>query len=158
MAVSSTGYDSFEDDFPQAGQFLDKLRKQLKRVNTELDQNVTLHTNSKKGVMYIRGTEPFEAYMWALHDYLNKIPGVVRVEFKLPLLSLECVQFQFASPDNEVSPITDQQLQQCVQGRVQQSIFHDVEVSPIIDQQLQQCVQGGVQQSIFHDDALKNKI
>jgi len=153
MAVSSTGYDSFEPDFPQAGQFLDKLRKQLKRVNTELDQNVTLHTNSKKGVMYIRGTTPFEAYLWALHDYLNKIPGVVRVEFKLPLLSLECVQFQFASPDNEVSPITDQQLQQCVQGRVQQSIFDDDEVSPIIDQQLQQCVQGGVQQSIFDDDA-----
>ena len=124
MAVSSTGYDSFEDDFPQAAQFLDKLRKQLKRVNTELDQNVTLHTNSKKGVMYIRGTTTFEAYLWALYDYLNKIPDVVKVEFKLPLLSLECIQFQFASPDIEVSPITDQQLEECVQGRVKQPVFH----------------------------------
>lgn len=123
MVTFDNNFDSFEDDFPQAGRFLEKLRRQFKRVNVKLDEAVTLHTNSKKGVMYIRGTTMTEAYMWALYDYLEKIQDVFRVEFKLPMFGLECIQFQFVSPDNEVQILGDDKLRECVQNRIQDTIY-----------------------------------
>jgi len=147
MVTFDNNFDSFEDDFPQAGRFLEKLRRQLKRVNVKLDEAVTLHTNSKKGVMYIRGTTMTEAYMWALYDYLQEIKDVFRVEFKLPMFGLECIQFQFVSPDNEVQILGDDKLRECVQNRIQDSLFN------LGDDKLRECVQNRIQHSLFQEDS-----
>ena len=46
-------YDKLDEDFPQANCFLTLLRDQVRRVDIELHQAVTFHTNIRKGVMYI---------------------------------------------------------------------------------------------------------
>ena len=63
--------------------------------------------------------------MWALYDYIQKIQDVFRVEFKLPMFGLECIQFQFVSPDNEVQILGDDKLRECVQNRIQDSLYQE---------------------------------
>ena len=119
MATSNSIIKTKDEEFPQATNFLNKLKKQTKRVNTQLNKSVSFDTNLKKGVMYIRGTTQYEIYMWILYDYINRIPDICMVEFKQPLLGLECIQFQFVSSDIEVQILDDQQLQECVDNRLQ---------------------------------------
>ena len=119
MATSNSIIKTKDEEFPQATNFLNKLKKQTKRVNTQLNKSVSFDTNLKKGVMYIRGTTQYEIYMWILYDYINRIPDICMVEFKQPLLGLECIQFQFVASDIEVQILDDQQLQECVDNRLQ---------------------------------------
>ena len=105
-------YDKLDEDFPQANCFLTLLRDQVRRVDIELHQAVTFHTNLRKGVMYIRGTTHLEKYMAVLYLYLQKIPYVTGMEWKLPIFGLECIQFQFLSTDQMVEVLDDRVLEQ----------------------------------------------
>ena len=117
-----TTMDTLDEDFPRANQFLVKLRDQLDRVDSDLNQAVSFHTNLKKGVMYIRGTTEKEIYMWVLYDYLEKIPDVIGVEFKLPLFGeLESIQFGFGEGSSwgpKVVLLSDEVLKECLQTRL----------------------------------------
>ena len=124
MVTSDKIIDILDENFPQANDFLKKLRTQVSRVNTNLHRSVTFDTNVRKGVMYIRGTTALEIYMRVLFDYINRIPDICLVEFKQPLFDLECIQFQFISPDNVVEPLNDQKLRECLENRLQQSSIH----------------------------------
>ena len=125
MVTSDKIIDTLDENFPQANDFLKKLRTQVSRVNTNLHRSVRFDTNVRKGVMYIRGTTTLEIYMWVLFDYIQKIPNVCLVEFAQPLFGLECIQFQFISPDNVVEPLNDQKLRECLENRLQQPNFQD---------------------------------
>ncbi len=104
-------YDELNEDFPQANHFLTLLRDQVIRVDINLHQAVTFHTNLRKGVMYIRGTTNMEKYMAVLFNYLQKIPDVCNIEWKLPIYGLESIQFQL-STDNIVEVLDDKVLTQ----------------------------------------------
>ena len=105
-------YDKLDEDFPQANCFLTLLRDQVRRVDINLHQAVTFHTNLRKGVMYIRGTTHLEKYMAVMYLYLQKIPYVTGMEWKLSIFGLECIQFQFMSTDQMVEVLDDRVLEQ----------------------------------------------
>ena len=105
-------YDELDEDFPQANHFLTLLRDQVILVDINLHQAVTFHTNLRKGVMYIRGTTLVENYMVVLYKYLEKIPDVCKIEWKLPIFGLECIQFQFLSTAKMVEVLDDRVLAQ----------------------------------------------
>ena len=114
-----SAYDEFEVNFPQGVNFLQNLRSQLDEVDAPLSNSVSLVTNYKKGVMYIRGTTRNEKYMWVLWDYLDKIPGIIGM-FKAPSFGLECIEFKFLQLENvQLQP--REVLIQCLKQRLNSS-------------------------------------
>ena len=110
-------HDKDTEDWGEAEQFIIDLRTQLKRIDSNLDENICdLRTNKKKNVMYINGTSQYEIYMWVMYDYLHSIPGISNIEFKLPQFGLEAIEFKF-DEESEVE-LSDIILKNCFDTRL----------------------------------------